>query len=87
VVNPVPLYTDATQTNDYLYVPDGQKGLGSADVITPKDAETIVEVYKKPHTHIKIINNPLAGTSKSVENHEFATTDQILQGYVAWSAE
>lgn len=90
IINPVPLYgenNEQEKKNNYLYIPEANRGLDKAQLVEPTEEYTTVEVFKNPYTHIQIKNNPLAGTSENVENHEFATSDQILRGYVAWSAE
>lgn len=79
---PVPLYSEETPRNNYLYISDNKKGENNAKQITPTQNYETFDVTE--HTHVGITIDRLVGTKDPI-NGLYAQGPQILKGYSAWS--
>ena len=87
-VDPVPVYSEEGEIekrNNYMYLEAEKKGQDKAYSITPENEVEYIEVFKDPHTHIRINSDPLKGTEKAEDGYSFARAGQILKGYGSWS--
>jgi hypothetical protein len=77
-VDSVPLYSEDLETakqNNYMYLENEKKGQDKAYSITPEKEVEYIEVFKNPHTHIKINSDPLKGTDKTEDGYSFARAE------------